>query len=123
MSDEEKLKKEIEKGKTWTKSITKAKDFKVTQCPEFNAIRDYRQDNASFLLIRVDREKGEIAVGVCNYNYELLEEFRGKSAQQIYFYMLNNRSYITKLDHAAYLGKELRKAEMALKKGEEYLQE
>ena len=120
---EEELKKNIEKGKSWTKSIKKSPAFKVTQCPEYDHIRDYKQDPSCYLLVAVDNAKKEIVVGVCDYNNQLLEEFRGKMAQQLYYYILNERKYITKLEHAAYLGKELKKAEIALKTGKEYLQE
>jgi len=121
--EKETLKKNIEKGKRWTKSIKTSEGFKSTICPPFDPIKSYKQDGASFLLIKVDREKGDIVVGICNYDYELLEEFRGKSAQQIYTYMLNNTKYISRLDHAAYLGKELKIAEIALKTNTEYIQE
>ena len=120
---EEELKKNIEKGKSWTKSIQKAQKYKVTNCPEYDHIRDYQQDPGCYLLIDVDRGKKEIVVGVCNYQNQLVEEFRGKMAQQIYYYILTERKYITKLEHAAYLGKELKKAEMALQAGEKYIQE
>ena len=122
-SDEQILKENIEKGKRWTKSITPAKTFKSIVCPPFDPIKSYKQDPSSFLLLKVDKEKKEIVVGVCSYTYELLEEFRGTSAPQIYEYILNHTKYISRLDHAAYLGKELRKAELALKNNEEYLQE
>ena len=120
---EEELKKNIEKGKSWAKIIKKASVYKVTQCPEYDHIRDYQQDSGCYLLIDIDRNKQEIMVGVCNYQNELVEEFRGKIAQQVYYYILNKRKYITKLEHAAYLGKELKKAEIAIKTGQEYLQE
>ena len=121
--EEEKLKKNIEYGRRWIKPIEKSKNFKSTLCPPFNSLKDYKQDNTSFLLIKINKEKKEIVVGICSYNHELLEEFRGTIAQQIYNYILNNTSYISRLDHAAYLGKELKKAEIALKENKEYLQE
>ncbi len=120
---EEELKNNIEKGKSWTKQIQKTQGYKVTECPEYDHIRDYKQDPGCYLLINIDKEKGEVVVGVCNYQNQLVEEFRGTTAQQIYYCLLNNREYITRLDHAAYLGKELKKAELALKTGQEYIQE
>ena len=120
---EEELKKNIEKGKTWVKKQKKVSTFKVTQCPEYSHIRDYKQDPSCYLLINIDREKEEIIVKVCDYKNQVLEEFRGKMAQQVYNCILNQRGYVTRLDHAAYLGKELKKAEIALKTGKDYLQE
>ena len=120
---EEELRKNIEKGRRWTKSITPAKTFKSTVCPPFDPIKSYKQDLSSFLLLKIDKDKKQIVVGVCSYTYELLEEFRGTTAPQIYDYILNHTKYISRLDHAAYLGKELKKAELALKNNKEYLQE
>jgi len=120
---EEELRKNIEKGKTWSKKQEKTSTFKVTHCPEYSHIRDYKQDPRCYILVNVDKEKKEIVVGICNYQNQLLEEFRGTTAQQIYNCILNQRNYISRLDHAAYLGKELKKAEFALKNDQEYLQE
>ena len=121
--DKENLEKEIEKGKRWTKPLTKTADFKTIPCPPYNDIRDYKQDKGCFLLIKIYPEQKEIGVAVCTYNMDMLAEYRGKTAQQIYFYLLNNTSYISRLDHAAYLGKELARAQSALESGTEYLQE
>lgn len=121
--NEEELKKNIEKGKSWTKKQEQASHFRVTECPEYSHIKDYHQDPGCYLLISINQEKKDIIVKVCNYQNQILEEFHGKMAQQVYNCILNQRTYITRLDHAAYLGKELKKAEIALKTNQEYVQE
>ena len=121
--EKEKLKQEIAKGKQWTKPLTKTADFNIISCPPYNDIRDYKQDKGCFLLIKTYPEEREIGVAVCTYNMDMLAEYRGKTAQQIYFHLLNNTTHITRLDHAAYLGKELARAQSALEHGTEYLQE
>ena len=121
--DEDCLKKEVKKGKKWTKSIAKTKDFKIVQCPDYNPIRDYHKDGGCFFLIKIYPDKKEIGVGVCDYDINLHVEYRGKTAQQLYFHILNTGNHVTRHDHAAYLGKELMRAEYALKTGADYTQE
>jgi thymidylate synthase len=48
--------------------------------------------------------------------------FRGKTANSIYR-MILNENLISKLDHAAYIGKELARAEECLRQGKEYHQD
>jgi dihydropteroate synthase-like protein len=47
---------------------------------------------------------------------------KGKTAENI-FSKIEEMNLITRLDHAAYLGRELAKAEIALKTGKEYIQD
>ncbi|RLG94095.1 dihydropteroate synthase-like protein, partial [Candidatus Bathyarchaeota archaeon] len=47
---------------------------------------------------------------------------KGNSAREIYHSILG-RDLVGRLDHAAYLGKELTKAELALKLGRSYVQD
>ncbi len=123
--DKEKLKQEIEKGKKWVakkKQITESKDFRVIN-GHYHEIRDFVMDKG-FFLIKVYRETKEIgAAYVDNESFEIQFEVRGKTAQEVYHVIFNELNINIRLDHAAYLGKELNKAEMALEKGEEYLQE
>ncbi|MBI2670938.1 DUF4346 domain-containing protein [Candidatus Woesearchaeota archaeon] len=124
--DKEKLKQEIEKGKRWVaqkKQIIHAKDFKIIQ-GHYHEVRDFVLDKNGFFLIRVYNNTNEIgAAFVDNETYEMKFEVRGKTAQEVYHVIFNELNVNVRLDHAAYLGKELKKAEMALEKREEYLQE
>lgn len=124
--DKKKLKQEIEKGKKWTsktKQITHAKDFRVIY-GHYHEIRDFVLDKNGFFLIKVHPETKEIgAAFVDNNTYEIKFEVRGKTAQEVYYVIFNELNVNVRLDHAAYLGKELKKAEIALQTGEEYLQE
>ena len=123
--DKEKLKQEIEKGKKWVakkKQITQSKNFKIIN-GYYHEIRDFVMDKG-FFLIKVYRETKEIgAAYVDNESFEIQFEVRGKTVQEIYNVIFNELNIVIRLDHAAYLGKELKKAEIALEKGEEYLQE
>jgi len=80
-------------------------------------------DRAGWFKIDVDRENGLIAA----IHFPQGEEkpdivVRGKSAREVYQTIIR-RGLVSKLDHAAYLGKELVKAEMALRLGRSYIQD
>jgi len=47
---------------------------------------------------------------------------KGKTAESIYVEIME-LGLVTRLDHAAYLGRELAKAEVALRTGKEYVQD
>ena len=123
--NKEKIKQEIEKGKKWVakkKQIVPAKDFKVIQ-GHFNEIKDFVMDNG-FFLIKIYKDSKEMgAAYVDNDSFEIQFEVRGNIAQEIYNVIFNELNVKIRLDHAAYLGKELKKAEIALENNEEYLQE
>lgn len=106
----------------WVKDKVLHKDFEMIECPPFHPTKDFTMDNSCYLLIRVDRNDMKIEVGVCNYKHELLKGYRGRLAQDIYYSFLKD-GWIKRLDHAAYLGKELKKAELAMSMGYDYYQE
>lgn len=113
---------------SWIKKQTSAKDFEIIQCPPWNDYTTYRQDDGCYVLIKILRDTREISVGICDYAHTLLKEFRGKKAQELYFTLFeyerqHNLSWFTRKDHIAYLGKELKKAELALETGQDFVQE
>ena len=57
----------------------KLKPIKFPEKIEFEEVKNYdkyKQDDKSFLLIRIKDKK--IEVGICNYKYELVKAYRGK---------------------------------------------
>jgi|TARA_Y100000310_G_scaffold144893_3_gene144218 hypothetical protein len=111
----------------WIKEKTTAPDFEVIQVATCDAIKDYRPDKC-YVLIRLYPSSQEIGVGICTNEHVLLKEFRGKRAQDLYHAIFeyakeHKLDWFTRLDHAAYLGKELKKAEFALALDEKYTQE
>ena len=112
----------------WVKDKKVADDFEVIRCKPFDDWKDWRQDNGCYVLIRVYFDAYEIGVAICDYNHTILKEFRGRRAQDLYTAIFdysekNNKEWFKRLDHAAYLGKELKKAEICLVLGVEYVQE
>ena len=112
----------------WVKDKKVAEDFEVIRTKAYDDYKDHRNDDGCYVLIRVYWDTHEIGVAICDYKHTILKEFRGKRAQDIYVAIFkydeqNNKNWFKVPDHAAYLGKELKKAEICLALGTEYIQE
>ena len=79
-------------------------------------------DKAGWFVIRVDREKEQICA--VHYTAPKITDYvvKGTSAGEIYKTIIRE-GLVGRMDHAAYLGKELTKAEIALKLGRSYTQD
>jgi tetrahydromethanopterin S-methyltransferase subunit A len=79
-------------------------------------------DPAGYFVVYVDRTRRLLSLehyantGVLNTIVE------GRSAAELYFPVIEQK-LLTRLDHAAYLGRELAKAERSLATGEPYVQD
>jgi tetrahydromethanopterin S-methyltransferase subunit A len=80
------------------------------------------QDSKGYFLIKIDKDKMTINVGHCTNDNVLRKEIIGKRAQDIY-YTIAKLDLVSIYTHASYLGKELKKAEIALKLGVQYTQD
>ncbi|MDP3989647.1 MAG: DUF4346 domain-containing protein [archaeon] len=101
---------------------------------EYIDTSDFKQkwilDPKGYFLIRIDAEKDLIEVGHCHnvntpdwhQNNKPKKAFSGKTPESI-MYAIIDYDLISILDHAAYLGKELQKAHLALKLGLTYQQD
>jgi dihydropteroate synthase-like protein len=81
-------------------------------------------DEKGLFKIAVDHNKGTIvAIHIpCSQQDKPSVIIKGKTAENIYS-KIEEMNLITRLDHAAYLGRELAKAEVALVTGKEYIQD
>jgi len=79
-------------------------------------------DKAGYFVILPIPEKNIINVEHYSYDNTLLRVIEGKDARSIYWTIIENK-WVTFLSHAAYLGKELTKAELSLKYGFKYVQD
>jgi tetrahydromethanopterin S-methyltransferase subunit A len=79
-------------------------------------------DKAGYFVIVPLPGKGVIDVEHYAYDNTLLRVIEGASARAIYAAIING-GWVTELSHAAYLGKELAKAEYALQHGGTYVQD
>ncbi len=83
----------------------------------------YRPDKTGWFNVHVDRDENKIvAVFYPTGSKEPSAVIKGDDARVVYQTIIREK-LITKLDHAAYLGKELEKAAMALKLGRSYVQD
>jgi len=88
-------------------------------------------DPAGFFIIYIDKSKKEIVVehylnvekkGAKVATGRLNAVMRGKNAEKLSRAIVE-AGLVSRLDHAAYVGRELHKAELALKKGVRYEQD
>ena len=83
----------------------------------------YRPDNTGWFSVHVDRDENKIvAVFYPTGQKEPSMVIKGDDSRVVYQTIIREK-LITKLDHAAYLGKELEKAAIALKLGRSYVQD
>jgi tetrahydromethanopterin S-methyltransferase subunit A len=106
------------KKKEWLKPIKRAKKLKKIEAQQWS----WKQDPKGFFLIKMNRKDKKIHVGYCTNRNVLKYEIAGKRAQDIY-YTIAKMGLVTLFEHAAYLGKELKKAELAIKYRLKYVQD
>ena len=97
-------------------------------CPPHDPIRDYKgEPTGVYVLIRVDQEGRSIEVALCDRDHRIFKVFRGQKSQDLYHTIFTHENpanpWFQSKAHIAYLGKELKKAELALEQGRTYLQE
>ncbi len=84
--------------------------------------KDFVLDPNGYFLIRIIPEQKEIEVGFCGAKNKVEVIIKGKKPIDIY-HTIAHLNLISKMEHAAYLGRELQKAFIALQKGIKYVQD
>jgi tetrahydromethanopterin S-methyltransferase subunit A len=84
--------------------------------------KEYVPDPKGYFLIHPNREKEQIIVEHYDINGRITKVIAGKNAEEIY-HTIVRESLLSRFEHAAYLGRELAKAEIALKKNLDYEQD
>src|SRR3989344_5816833 len=100
----------------------KARISKKARCVIAHGSLPWRQDPRGYFLIKVNRKAGQIELGFCEAGNVVSLVIAGKKPEEIY-HTVFKEGLVTKFDHAAYLGKELEKAYIALKTGAKYVQD
>jgi tetrahydromethanopterin S-methyltransferase subunit A len=77
-------------------------------------------DKAGYFVINIENDT--LLVEHYSYKEKLLRIIEGQDARSIYLTIVRN-DWVTKLDHAAYIGKELTKAELSMQHGFEFTQD
>ena len=96
---------------------------------KYNRIKDWEIDPKGYFLIKLDRESSLIRVGFCLFSklekdsiHDMIAEITGTTAIEIVNTLIK-KQFISSLQHAADMGIELHKAELALKYNLEYIQD
>ena len=120
-----KSKKTIIEGKWWKVNNNIKKNISA----KYDKIKDWTLDPKGYFLIKIDKEKILIRVGYCtisksnnNSVHNMIAEITGKTAIEIVNTLIR-KNYISSLQHAADMGIELHKAELALKYNFQYIQD
>ena len=96
---------------------------------KYDKIKDWVMDPKGYFLIKIDRENNLIRVGYCLFSklgndpiHDMIAEITGKTAIEIVNTLIK-KDFISSLQHAADMGIELHKAELALKYDLQYVQD
>tara|TARA_Y100000590_G_scaffold18275_1_gene21787 strand:+ start:52314 stop:52703 length:390 start_codon:yes stop_codon:yes gene_type:complete len=96
---------------------------------KYHKIKDWVMDPKGYFLIYVDKKEGLLRVGYCKFSKlgnkpenDMVAEIVGKTAIEIVNTLIKE-NYISSLQHAADMGIELSKAELALKNNLNYTQD
>ena len=79
-------------------------------------------DPSGYFVVIPQPERKLVTVEHYSYDNKLQHIIEGKDARSLYFTVIKN-GWVTKLSHAAYLGKELAKAELSSRLGFRYIQD
>ena len=125
MKNYTKKNKNIIEGRWWKIN----NNIKTSITAKYNKIKDWVMDPKGYFLIKIDREKNLIRVGYCIFSklkkdliHNMIAEVTGKTALEIVNTLIKN-NFISTLQHAADMGIELHKAELAFKYNLEYIQD
>lgn len=103
-------------------SSVKIKENARTIKAKYDDLKEFVLDEKGYFLIRIVPEKKIIEVGFCGKRNIVEIKVYGKTPIEIYQTILREK-IIDRPDHAAYLGRELQKAYIALQLGIAYVQD
>jgi len=104
---------------SWARQSVKIKESIVASHDPY---KEWNQDKKGYFLLRVNSNLKQIEVGFVTNKHVVIKEIIGNNAIELYNTIIRHK-LLTRLEHAAYLGKELYKAELALRYGKRYVQE
>ena len=125
MKSYKKCDKNIIQGKWWKINNKIKKNISA----KYDRKKDWVMDPKGYFLIKIDRENNLIKVGYCIFSkpnndpiHDMIAEITGKTAIEIVNTLIKN-GFISTLQHAADMGIELHKAELAIKYNFKYIQD
>ncbi|MBI3036344.1 ferredoxin [Candidatus Woesearchaeota archaeon] len=103
--------------------IEPEKHIEVRNIPaHYDSMKEWVMDPLGFFTIKPFPDEGVIRVRYYNAKHQLAALIEGKSAEEIYI-TICREGLVSIPSHAAYLGSELQKAEIAMKKRIDYVQD
>jgi len=84
--------------------------------------KSIKLDKAGYFVILPSKKKNTILVEHYSYDNRLQRTIEGVNSRDIYLTIIDNK-WVSDLGHAAYLGKELARAELSMKKDFKYVQD
>ena len=125
MENNKKNNEEIIQGRWWNIK----KNIEKTIPAKYDKIKDWAMDPKGYFLIKIDKESNLIRVAYCRFSksennpiHDMIAEITGKTALEIVNTLIKN-DFISTLQHAADMGIELHKAELALNYNLNYIQD
>ena len=112
---------DTENNKDIVDTEVKQNDVKVIKA-SYDDLKEFVMDPKGYFLIDVNRENNEIMIGFCGELNIVSMKITGKKPLEIYQTVIKEK-LISRLDHAAYLGRETQKAFIALQEGIVYIQD
>ncbi len=88
----------------------------------YDSMKEWSMDPKGFFTIKPFPDEGVIRVRYYNAKHQLAALIEGKNAEEIYI-SICREGLVSIPSHAAYLGSELQKAEIAMKKRLNYVQD
>ena len=113
---------DVEKDKDIV-SVKVKEDMAKEVMAEYDDAKEFVIDDKGYFLIKLDRKNKYIEVAFCNGKNNIILKIIGKEPTEIYQTIINKEKLPIRKDHAAYLGRELHKAFMALENDLEYVQD
>ena len=105
------------------------KKIKKRITAKYHKIKDWAMDPKGYFLIAIDKEKKLLRVGYCTFRKlgnkrvnDMVSIISGKTAIEVVNTLIRNE-YISSCQHAADMGIELCKAELALRYKLNYIQD
>lgn len=89
---------------------------------EYDDLKGFVMDEKGYFLIRTNPATKEIEVAFCPELNKITVKITGKKPLEIYQTIIK-AGLLSRMDHAAYLGRELQKAYLALQKSIPYVQD
>src|SRR5690242_14634726 len=97
-----------------------AKNCETIHCAEYDNYKDFKRDATGvYMLIKINWHVSRIEVAICDKDHKIVKIFSGRKCQDLYdgifkYEKKHSLNWFKEKSHIAYLGKELKKAELAL---------